>query len=228
MRKGIAATAAGLFVLGWIARPAAAGGVFQVNGAVSAGTALTDIAQAEELLDGTIAAKSTASGTSPVVNFEDPQYPGTGFHFSGKTPFVINTSAIDENFAIEAKGDVVIPTAGNYTFGVNSDDGFSVTIGSFSMSYIYQRVASDTLATFDFTKAGTYPVDLVYFQGLNASEVEFYASPGSYTTFGASGSNFQLVGGTASGALQLASVPEPASLGILAMTALPLLKRRRR
>ena len=162
-----------------------------------------------------------------MINYEDPQNPGGGFHFANKVPFPINTPAIDNNFALYATGNIVIPTAGNYTFGVHSDDGFLLDVGAFNMGFLTPRGGADTLATFDFTKAGTYPLRLWYFQQWSQSHVELYASPGSYTTYGATGSNFQLVNSSATGALQLTAAPEPGTLSIMALGALGLLPRRR-
>jgi hypothetical protein len=90
------------------------------------------------------------------------------------------------------------------------------------------KISSDVLHTFNFTTAGNYPIDLVYFQAYGQAQVELSASPGSFGSFGATGSNFQLINSTAAGALLLASTPEPATAAILGVGAAMMLKRRRR
>jgi len=45
-------------------------------------------------------------------------------HFSNDLSFPNDMPGVDDNdFATRATGTLVIPTAGTYTFGVNSDDG---------------------------------------------------------------------------------------------------------
>ena len=205
-----------------------AAGVFTVTGEKAATAQITTIAMAEQLLDGTLAHSSKVVDTAPVVNFEDPGNAGTLWHFGNKAPFNIDTPGVDNYFAIEATGTLVIPTAGNYTFDVNSDDGFNLTVGTFSYGTTGLKISSDVMHTFDFTKAGNYPIDLVYFQAYGQAQVELSASPGSFGSFGAAGSNFQLINSTAAGALLLASTPEPATAAILGVGATMMLKRRRR
>ena len=55
---------------------------------------------------------------------------GDDAHFGGGATFPGFTISVDENnFVTEATGILTIPAIGNWTFGVNSDDGFRVTIG---------------------------------------------------------------------------------------------------
>lgn len=119
---------------------------------------------------------------------------GDGSHFGNDSTFPGFTIGVDEdNFVTEATGIITIPTTGNWTFGVNSDDGFGVTIGTNYFYYQYGRGPADSLATFKLT-AGTYPVDLVYFENGGGSELEFFAAAGSFSAFA---TNFSLVGSPA-------------------------------
>ena len=115
--------------------------------------------------------------------------------------------------------------AGYYTFGVNSDDGFSLTItgANFSngagyttcsgstLEYDDSRGAADTLGT-TYLAAGSYPLSLVYFQGGGGDSIEFYAakesSAAGVTSFDA---NSILVGATtattASGGISATTTP---------------------
>src|SRR5439155_24891266 len=90
------------------------------------------------------------------------------------------------------------PAPGNWTFGVNSDDGFRLTIGNFTMSYANPRAPGDTLQTFNFPAAGDYALRLVFYECGGGSEVELFAAQGSFASWGA---NFRLVGDTANGGL---------------------------
>ena len=81
---------------------------------------------------------------------------------------------------MQATGTLTITAAqaGYYTFGVNSDDGFmlSITGANFSngsgdttcsgstLEYDGGRAAADTLGT-TYLVAGSYPINLIYFQG---------------------------------------------------------------
>lgn len=110
-----------------------------------------------------------------------------------------------EDFVVEAVATVTIPTAGNWTFGVNSDDGFRLNVGSFSVSFPSPRGPGDTFGTFNFASPGEYPLRLVFYERGGGSEVELFAAAGSFTSFSASA--FDLVGDVANGGLQVRSVP---------------------
>src|SRR6185503_8893607 len=66
--------------------------------------------------------------------------------------FAINND--QDDFVTEATGIITIPSAGQWTFGVNSDDGFRLTVGSFSVECDCLRGPTDTLSTFTFLTAG--------------------------------------------------------------------------
>jgi hypothetical protein len=205
----------------------AADGVFQITNTASAGSPIDSITDANALLNGQLSNKGLLTGTSPVINFDDPENPGGGFHFGNKTPFYTNTPGIDWYFALRATGTINIPTAGNYTFGVNSDDGFALTVGGNTMSWVFRRPDSETLQTFNFPTPGNYPLDFTYFQNTGQAQAEVFASPGAYTTFNAPGAHFQLVSAAAVGTIAIPSVPEPATGILLAVAGLARLRRRR-
>src|SRR5258706_3646354 len=117
--------------------------------------------------------------------------------------FIINGD--QDEYVIEATGILTIPTPGAYTFGVNSDDGFKVTIGSTVEQCDCLRGPTDTLQVFNFAAAGDYPVRLVFFEHGGGSEVEFFAAAGNFVAWNAA--NFHLVGDVASGGLAVRSVP---------------------
>ncbi|MEN9674486.1 MAG: hypothetical protein RIS76_382, partial [Verrucomicrobiota bacterium] len=156
-------------------------------------------------------AAGTAVGivtTSPVINFVNG---GAGGHFTASpyldAPFP-GLNAARNNFALEATGYLTIPTAGNWSFGVNSDDGFQLVVGGRTNIFDGGRGPADTIATFNLA-AGTYPIRLVYFNGCCGAEVEVYAASGSYASWDAT-VNWALVGDTAHGGL---AVSPPVSWG---------------
>src|SRR5213075_2187778 len=110
-----------------------------------------------------------------------------------------------EDFALEATGVVTIPAAGSWTFGVDSDDGFGLVVGSFNVSYPTPRGPGDTLGTFNFPTPGDYPLRLVFYERGGGSEVELFAAQGSFA--GWNSTNFRLVGDSANGGLAIKSIP---------------------
>ncbi|HWH72334.1 MAG TPA: chitobiase/beta-hexosaminidase C-terminal domain-containing protein, partial [Candidatus Sulfotelmatobacter sp.] len=81
---------------------------------------------------------------------------------------------------------------------VHSDDGFSLSIGGFNLSYPGGRSPGETLQTFYFAAPGEYPLELIYFEMTGGAEAELFAAPGVFTAWEGS---FRLVGDTAGGGL---------------------------
>jgi hypothetical protein len=215
------------------AAPAQAGPIdFTVRAVSSDGTPILSIVDADKLLLGQIPSATDATAQTGVVNFNEPDNP-VGGHFGGDSPFPGIAIGHEKNFAAEITGFVSIPKAGDYTFGVSSDDGFALQIGTFSMAHPGLRSPGSTYSTFNFSNAGSYAVDLVFFQHDVNAELELFASPGRFTAIGQTGSNFQLVGDSASGGLTAAEgvstpLPEPSGILLLAPLMMGLLLGRRR
>src|SRR5207245_865263 len=134
---------------------------------------------------------------APLVNYLNT---GSAAHYDNDRTFPGLTIGVNQdNFVIEARATLTIPSPGNWTFGVSSDDGFSLSIGGFSMSFPNPRGPADTLQTFNFPAAGDYPLDLIFYECGGGSEVELFAAPGSYSSWNST--NFRLVGDTANGGL---------------------------
>ena len=137
----------------------------------------------------------------PVINFLNN---GTEGHFTSTNctyQFPGQSGAVS-NYVIEATYRLFVPAAGQYTFGVNSDDGFSLSLSNgtdtFNMSFDGTRTVGDTLQTFTFTTPGTYNLRLVYFQNTTGGEVELFEAAGQKSTFD---STFKLVGDVTGGGL---------------------------
>jgi hypothetical protein len=159
------------------------------------------------------------SQTSSFVNFMNT---GDDGHYAGglNPPGISPAGTLTMNFVMEATGWLTIPQAGLYTFGVNSDDGFSLKITGATTAWVQNtttaaglsvmewqsiRNPADSFATYSFPAAGQYPVRLVWFQNDSGAEAEVFATPGSYRAF--NDTDYKLVGDTANGGLAVQSVP---------------------
>ena len=90
-----------------------------------------------------------------------------------------------------------VPGAGDWTFGVNSDDGFRLTIvgATFTsqtnataitgntLEYDGGRGPADTFGVITGLAPGEYDLRLAYWEGGGGNEVELFAAPGSYTSW---------------------------------------------
>jgi hypothetical protein len=144
--------------------------------------------------------------TVPFVDFMNS---GGGGHFTAdQTDYPGFLGGDQNNFVIEATGFIDIPTAGPWTFGVNSDDGFSLELDNgtdnFYMEFPNGRGAADSISTFNVTEAGVYNIRLVQFEGGGGAAGELFAGSGAFGGFDAS---FRLVGDTANGGLAVMSLP---------------------
>jgi hypothetical protein len=129
---------------------------------------------------------------------------GSSANYGNDRSFPGLTLGVDQdNFAVEATATITIPSPGNWTFGVSSDDGFSLSIGGFYMSYPDPRGPGDTLQTSYFSDAGDYPLDLISYECGGGSEVELYAAPGTFSSWNPT--IFRLVGDVANGGLAVKS-----------------------
>jgi hypothetical protein len=210
---------------------------------VSSTGGVGDLATVDNLLDnGLPGIASEATETFETVNFlstggnghfgEDAAFPG----------FTINND--DNNFAVEATGTLRVPlgSGGWWTFGVNSDDGFRLTIADEqgavipfastagqsgttiqdgSLVYPSGRGVDDSLGAI-YLPAGLYDLNFRYWEGGGGAAVELFTAAGIHTSFDGS---FTLLSSIA--------VPEPSSLALcllggLATIALCGATRRRR
>ena len=110
------------------------------------------------------------------------------------------------NFAVLATSTVTIPSAGQWTFSVNSDEGFRLTLTGYGQTYtseyVGERTLGHTYATFNIASSGDYALRLVYFEHLGDSSLELSAASGSHNSWDGS---FRLVGDTGNGGLSAVS-----------------------
>jgi|GEM_PF-2163666 len=141
--------------------------------------------------------------TAAVLNLHDS---GPSGHFGNDQPFGVvkegrKTAGSVDNLSLRAEGVIHISAAqaGNWTFGVNSDDGFtllfpgrnftSVTNGELystaqgkAIRFFGGRALADTLGVIHLP-AGDHPFWLTYHEGVLEAAVEFFAAQGVYTAF---------------------------------------------
>lgn len=176
---------------------------------IRANIGVCDLATAESVLANPSQQAAVFTASPATVNYENT---GGGANFPGDLTFPGFTLGVDmDNFVTEATGIITIPTSGSWTFGVNSDDGFTCSIGVNTFSYPSPRGPGDTLATYNLA-AGDYPVRLVFYECGGGSELEFFAASGVHSGFNA---NFRLVGNTAAGGLAVKSLPGNSASGNL-------------
>jgi len=179
-----------------------------------ANTAVGDLDTAELVISNPSYQSMVAAETAPVINYLNTD--GSG-NFGDDNPFPSTTIGSDmDDYVVLVTGKVLIPMGGDWTFGVNSDDGFGVemTNGTSVLTFSYPdpRSASDTLVTFNFQEWGFYDLRLVFYERGGGSSLEFFAAQGSRSSFDAS--RFRLVGDMANGGLYVISSGDEANTNI--------------
>ncbi len=95
------------------------------------------------------------------------------------------STGAEDNFAMRSGGYLYIPTNGLWHFCVNSDDGFQLRMGLGSPvigSFPTLRPPTTTTNRVLVTSPGWYAYELIFFEHLAGSEVEFFAfGPGQST-----------------------------------------------
>ncbi len=103
---------------------------------------------------------------------------------ANETTFAPPYNGDGTNYAVRFTGYVYAPSPGKRYFGVNSDDGFSLWIdgqlvgeyasprGPATTNVVQNRTAGTM--TFDFPAAGTYFLQLDYYENAGGEEIEFF------------------------------------------------------
>ena len=142
------------------------------------------------------------TATAQIIDYFNTDERG---NFTNDNPFPgIGFDNVD-NFIVTVTGTILIPEPGPWSFGVNSDDGFELTLSGggevFTMAFPTERGSADTIEVFNVTQPGEYDVDLLYFERRGGAQLEFFAAQGNHPTF--SFDQFRLVGDTQNGGLPL-------------------------
>ncbi len=183
---------------------------------------LAEAAQLLGLPDGDARIAAQFAGMVGAINFYDPEQGNTQLGSVPRIPFLTNTGAADNDFAVRAWGMVYIPAAGNWTFAVAHDDNFRLTIGS-TVFNSPGCCGAPTLATFNLAQPGLYNLDLLWFERAGGANLQLFAAYGNVAW---NPSTFALVGDVGAGGLAMA--PEPATLSLLGIGMAAALWRRRR
>lgn len=168
---------------------------------LKANLAVNDLDVARSVVANPALRSNTVQTVAPWVNYLGT---GGGANFDNDLPFPTQSIGEDvEDFVIQAKASLEIPTSGTWTFGVNSDDGFSLVLErnsvKFQSEYFSPRGTADTLATFDIPEAGTWTATLIMYERGGGASVEFFAAPGAHSSFDPA--SFDLIGDVSNGGL---------------------------
>lgn len=152
--------------------------------------------------------------TAPVFNIHDSSGQG---HFTGQqSPYGVvtaghATAGSADNVSVVVQGEIGIAEGGEYTFGVNSDDGFTlffpgqvftgytnaspyITDNGLGMQVWGGRGSSDSLGVINLP-AGKHPFWLTYHEGGGGGTAEFFAAKGAHTSVDMKAGLWNLVGG---------------------------------
>jgi hypothetical protein len=193
--------------VGWLGGPTGVGYETEVAGFAvhnyKANILVDSLAAADSVIADPARRVGVVSANASVINYFNT---GGDGRYGNNEPFPGQVIGVDvDDFVVLATATITIPSAGAWTFGVNSDDGFRLNIGSFEVAHPSPRGPADTLAVFQIPAAGDYPLRLVYYERGGGAGLELFAAAGSRT--GWDSTNFRLVGDTSSGGLAVRSVP---------------------
>lgn len=164
-----------------------------------------------------------------VISFHDPDL-GGGLVDYVRSPLLLDEIGTnDEDIAWRATAWVVIPTAGDWTFGVAAGDAFRLEIGGNSFQGngilpatppVLTRASTGTLVAvpggsgdaFHFPSAGLYPLTLTGFEADLFAFNQLFAASGAQATF--NDALFDLVGDELNGGLALGITPLEVKLRI--------------
>ncbi|MFT5410642.1 MAG: hypothetical protein ACI9NC_003375, partial [Verrucomicrobiales bacterium] len=171
---------------------------------VHSNVALTTLAIADSALAGNNVVSETVE-VHPVCNFYDT---GGDGHFPNSNR--VFPGGGGDNYTVEVTGTIIIPTAGSWTFGINSDDGGRIRINGTSVMVDDTRHGpQDHFGTISLS-AGAHTLEAMFFENGGGAGMELFAAPGSFATFN---TGFQLVGDTSNGGLAVFTTPDESSGG---------------
>ena len=164
-------------------------------------TQINNIADANRLIRRS--EQATASGFYDTIDLID------GYGSSGRNPggdLFPGIQRGEDNFAIRATANIIIPTAGDWTFLTNNDDGVHLTIDEKGVIRDNRpHPPADRLGDINLS-AGVHYVELVFFERTGGATLELWAAQGSEAAFRDENNNinfqdFRLVGDTANGGI---------------------------
>lgn len=160
---------------------------------------------------------------SDVIDFIDDK--DRGGHFDTNYSFGVDSL---DTFVLHATTFLNIETPGVYTFGTNSDDGVKLSIDGVDIIYnVDLHNNEDDFYIYNFTSAGTFALDLLFYENYGGASIELFAASGSYDSFHEE--DFTLIG-SPDGLSTTAPVPEPSTMILFGagLAGLMSVNRRRR
>lgn len=183
-------------------------GVREFRGGPAYGTIVTAVDTLSGLTE-PLPVTGIFDGSAPVMNHGDLTGATTGGskgNFNNDLPFIGSTGVEDDNIAFVGKSQLVIPSAGDYSFSVHVDDGFALRIsggpagntGRFTSSnrntatngidpadpqtIFYSGGSADAYTTgiYNFSAPGTYDILMVAYEGTGGAYYELAWAPGAF------------------------------------------------
>ena len=187
------------------------------------GAPVPNLARADALIAGS---QPIAVGTVSLADFVGfNSREGTGhFDVNNPVPGISSTRATD-NYAVRAVGVLLAPSDGDYTFGLNTDDGARLRLDGVDVIVDDQRAPPhDSRYVTVFLTQGQHDVEWTWYNTSGGNSgggavAEIFAAEGRRSGFDAA---FKLVGDPTGLRVQ---VPEP-GIGIVAVCGVLILVRR--
>ena len=159
---------------------------------------VNSISQAEEMVaDPSFWISSSGFPVTEQYSVINMHGTGDAGNFTNDLPFPNQTIGSDVNeFVVTVETAIYIPSAGIYSFGVGSDDGFRLTITGHEQGYGIEftglRGFDTTVGAFNFPSSGHYNLNLMMFERTGGATLELSCAEGSFSSFDASA--FKLLG----------------------------------
>jgi murein DD-endopeptidase MepM/ murein hydrolase activator NlpD len=153
-------------------------------------SAVRDLAKADALIGGNFVIGIATIPEADIVGFNTGE--GTG-HFTANHPVPgIPTLSATGNYAVQGTGYLLIPSSGQYTFGLNTDDGARLRIDGRNV-IIDDLIAPphDSAYVTLYLTAGEHLVEWTWFDAGGGAVGEAYAASGSHASLN---SNFKPLG----------------------------------
>ncbi len=115
-----------------------------------------------------------------------------------------------DHYVNRVTGTIIIPAAGPWTIGLNSDDGGRISVdGNIVMDDPNFHGPQDSLVTLNLS-AGPHTIEAWYWEGGGGDSGELFAAPGSFSNWDDS---MRLIGDTANGGLPVFTSPSGVTAG---------------